>query len=189
MRHKTALLLVACVLLALTACGEDSKRYLEFCAPATDKKTGKDATSTPPSASTAAEAVEIVRRDAAVRELTDGREFTSPRQIPWSAGDSVGGKGWVVAMRFAEPFSVDSDGWPFIISPGAGRDDTDSTPRLLCTSRAKGQNLITLGATVNMDTRQVEELGSLFAIKPNAPLIAYEDIGPLPEEYQTVPGY
>jgi hypothetical protein len=93
-------------------------------------------------------------------------------------------------MEFSEPVSAESDTWPFIISPGAGRD-TSSTPRLLCNGQAKAENVTAFSATVNLNTGQVEELGDSFRIHGRAkgPFIEFGDIGPLPEEYRSVPGY
>ena len=174
----------------LGACDSDSdsNAYLEHCEPAPDFVAGK--TAFPPrSDRLAAKAVAVVRNDPTVQDLIGGREFTSPRPVPWHAGEATG---YVVPMRFEEPFSVDSDAWPVVVYPGAGRSDANETPRLLCKQGVEATEVTVLSATVNLRSSEVEDLGFFDPSDPETggeAQVHFEDIGPLPDEYETVPGY
>ncbi len=199
MRPRIASLVLLSPLL-LVACGSDSEAYLEHCKPAPDFVAGEGPAFPPRSERHAAKAVAVVRNDPTVQRLIGRRGFTSPRQIPWHSGEATG---YVVTMKFEESFSVGSEEWPVVIYPGAGRPDANETPRLLCkqgvettyiTNINKGveaTDVTFLSATVNLRSEEVEELGFF---DPSVPAshdaqVEYEDIGSLPEEYESVPGY
>jgi hypothetical protein len=187
--------LIVLATLGLAACGSDENSepegYLENCTPAEDEAAGPN-TSDPRSDELAQEAVDILNEDAGVRELIGSREFTTPRQIPWSAGDAGDATGFVVTMRFAEPFSIDSEEWPLVVYPGAGRPNNESVPRLLCLVGLKAKEVSAIEATVNLQSRKIEDLyptGPRGPVGGGQPEVEYEDFGPLPEKYQPVPGY
>ena len=169
--------------LLLGSCGSsDSESYAERCDPASGKgAAGSAADTLPPQRSD--DAIRLLRNDPDVQELIDGRDFVPGRAIPWTSGSGPAGKGFVVPMNFPRPLSTSSESWPVVIYPGAGRSDTDTTPRLLCRIRRTAKGVATIRATVNLTSGMVEDLS------PLGPTVDDEDIGPLPEEYQPVPGY
>jgi hypothetical protein len=179
-------------LLLLAGCGSNSdpEAYLEHCNPAPATPRARELP--PRSERLAAKAVAAVRSDPTVQELIGGREFTSPRQIPWQSGDSENASGYVVTMKFEEPFSVESEEWPVLIGPGAGRPNANETPRLLCKQGVEATDVTVLSATVNLQSMKVEDLKFYDSADPSfdgGAQVNYHDIGPLPEKYRPVPGY
>jgi hypothetical protein len=184
-------LLAILPLMALAGCGSsDEDVVAEKCEPAAAVAADPVEPHTPEYDALAPEAVKLLRSDPDVGELIGGRSFEVGRPAPWSTGGHSDAFGFVIPMNFSEPFSVDSDSWPVIISPGAGRPDAETTPRLLCKIHVEGDGITRLQATVNLTEDRVEELASApLPLNTPADDLRYEDLGPLPEEYRPVPGY
>src|SRR5262245_34724776 len=131
----------------------------------------------------AARAEALLRSDPQVKALIEAKQFTARPQTVWGVNTGDKPLGVILGMYFARKLSISAENWPITIEPGAGRDDNDTTPRLLCRISLKAEGLKRMAATVNLKSDRVEEL---FVPGGKA---EHGDVGALPAEYQSDPGY